>query len=151
MILLEQDLPVCRCGRGPAGRILLVCDDPILLDSVAKAVLWSRPAYSMECVTTAAAADEALASRRFDAILACCEPHGEEARESLQRARISHGGVTRIAYLIDQGQGDSEFRWVHHVVPSGRDLKALLAVMDAALQPAAQPARHSLHPWALLA
>jgi hypothetical protein len=132
MILMEEDLPQSR-RRGHAARVLVICEDPVLLTALVRVIAWSRPAYSIEAVTTAADAVAALETRSFNVVLACCEPTGEEARHTLASKAANAPGLARMVYLAGVGPRDRVPGHLDDVVAPEVDLRGLLTRLDAVL------------------
>ncbi len=114
-------------------RVLLACEDRVLLEAMTRIVTWTRPHWT---IAAAAGVDEVrrvLAERPFDLLVCGVEPRANCGTEMLHHARVKHPQVLRVAYRTDRACKGPELANAHEMVSWPADVTALIQALDRAV------------------
>ncbi len=87
----------CRTGEYPVPRVLVACEDPVLLRAVARIISWRRPQWLVDGVVGPHAARARLVTETYDAVVVCLEVDSPAGGETLEAARTLCPAARRIA------------------------------------------------------
>jgi DNA-binding NtrC family response regulator len=114
-------------------RLLLACEDRVLLEAMTRIVSWMRPGWAIEAATGTEAVRRMLAERAFDVLVCGVEPRAECGGEMLHHARVAHPQVLRVAYRTSDACKGPELMHAHEMVPWPADVTALIQALDRAV------------------
>ncbi len=84
-------------GEFPVPRVLVVCEDPVLLRAVARIISWRRPQWLVDGVVGPEGTRARLLAEAYDAVVVCLEVDSPAGGEILSMARTLCPGAQRIA------------------------------------------------------
>lgn len=116
-----------------APRLLLTCEDPVLLEAMTRIVVWSRPRWVIESVQGLDGVRRALRERAFDVIVCAVEPRAPYGEEVLYLARVKHSEVCRVAYRTAETCEGAELDRAHSRVSWPANIRALIEALDRAV------------------
>ena len=116
-----------------APRVLLGCEDRILLDAMTRIVSWMRPHWVVQAAAGVDAVRRMLAERAFDVVVCGVEPRAECGVEMLHHARVTHPHLVRVAYRTSEDCRSSELFQAHEMVSWPADVTALIQALDRAV------------------
>jgi DNA-binding NtrC family response regulator len=116
-----------------APRLLLACEDPVLLDAMQRTVSWMRPRWTVEAVQGPGALRRTLAQRAYDVLVCSVEPRDLCGREMLRHARVNHPEVVRVAYRTSDVCDGPELDHAHELVSWPANVAALIEALDRAV------------------
>ncbi len=137
MLSVGTDPLSTRSVAENAPRVLVACEDQILVEAMLKIIGWARPRWLVVAAVGVDAVRRELARRPFDVVVCGVEPRARCGAEMLHHARIQHPQTLRVAYRTSDACQGPELGQAHEQVPWPADAPALVAALDRAVSRAA--------------
>jgi hypothetical protein len=104
-LLLSDDQPSVKefepfstvTGEHRVPRVLVACEDPVLLRAVARIISWRRPQWLVDGVVGPESTRDRLQAEAYDVVVVCLEVDSPAGGETLSVARTICPAAVRIA------------------------------------------------------
>ena len=127
------DVESHRAVRAP--RLLIVDDDPCLLETIRRLLACLRPSWEVQCATHSGEAMARLLCDRFDVVTMGLTLPGTDALSTFERIARRQPAAARVVFSSHARARTpaTGWRWVQHALEQPATAGQLLQVLEAAL------------------
>ena len=115
-------------------RVLIVCDDAVMLRSLWRVVVWLRPQWDTTMALGPDETRDALDSKTFNAMLVNVDHCSSPGMRGLEYARAAHPNVRRIVHLHDARCAHLELNRADAVITTPMDPASFVGLLDQILE-----------------
>jgi hypothetical protein len=125
-------------GEHPVPRVLVACEEPVLLRAVARIISWRRPQWLVDGVVGPESTRARLLAEAYDVVVVCLEVDSPAGGETLNVARTICPAAIRIACSRTPCEHPEVAQASERVVGSAT-VNSLVDTLDRALLPRVAP------------